>query len=895
MAENVEKQNFILALLAIIVIFTLFLGLLSFIGYINTLRLSAELANEQIAVLAFESKNSIDESLAGGATLEQYPGYNSITDRLVAKEKAVQRIEVRDLHDKLIFEYKQDNNVETGTAFADAPFKLVESGYTQAETDTSFLLTFPLNNRTQVAGNFHLIISKSVDQGLIFESFTYIWMACGGALLLFSVLLFLLMRNPSFRIKIAIIIIWCVCFAALAGYIMYNMYTLTEEKTDRRLDAIAEAVQQRLQNNLTQNIDAEFLSSASHILNDYKMKNPDIGYLSLTNNDTELIHTDFDQAEAVLSGDEHYNLISKDLTGADEDSDTKPVITVAVRKMLIFEKLYPYAKNLLIILAVSIVLVISFLSLVWAARKRNELMSPSETDRKPRALSRELVFPLLLLVIFCEGLLVSFLPMFFKEVTAQAKLDQIMTPLMFSAYFAGFFISLIPCRIVVQRTKLKALLVAGSVLLTSGYFMMAFFNEYYYLISSRALTGMGQGIILISLITLYNRRSSKQENAKKSNFIYFAFAWGMLAGIVFGALLTTYITIHEIFIIAGAVGALILVYSILFIPKIEKAREQLQAPSDGTHPVKKALRTLIDAEFFKSFFFVGIISKAVITGVIFFALPLFLKDKFNLPDIGQIIIVYFACFLLSSFLISKVITKNKHLRIILFLGTQLAGFGLFALGFMNWEHIGGILPNAFASTIFITASLGLLGLSHGLISIPVLRHITQTKSSALWNKSSLATAYLFLAGLGAIAGPLLFAQMLLLLDVQTLTISWFGVLSILCGIFFICGKFTPYESETEPQAEIMTELESAGLENGRMEAEMEEEPQAIPEADIAGEDQASLEGDLEQNAAENLNHNLFDDLDDNLADNSIDDLEDNIEGGSEDNIADIEEDDKDLL
>jgi MFS family permease len=868
MADNEQKQNKILHLIPITVIFLLFLGLLSFTGYLNTVGLSMELSNQATAVLAFESKDSIDAALAAGSTLEQYTEYGTITDSLMAQEKAIQRVEVRDLNNKLIFEYAQEKNVLTSTAFDQAPFRLIESGYTQAETDNAFLLTFPLNNQSRIEGSFHLIISKSITENALFNSFISIWLACGGALLLFSVFLFFLLRAPSTAIKIVITVIWCVCFLALSGYITYNMYNLSEERVHQRLDFIIQALYRKINNKLNQNVDADSLRSALHILNGYKKKDPDISYISLMNNGTELLHTAQDQSEPPLLGDDHYNIVSKKLTTHSEDSGMELTLMMAVRKLLPVEKLFRYAKNLLIILAASMVLSISFLNLVWAARKRKELMSLEDAHQKQRSPSVQLVFPLFLLIIFCEGLLVSFLPMFIKAVVTKARLHHIMTSVIFSASFAGFCLSLIPARTIARRTGLKALITAGSLFMAAGYFTIAFLSEYYYIISARALTGMGQGIIFISLLTLYNRRSSEQEKSKKTNYIPFAFAWGMLIGITSGALLTVYISLNEIFILAGSMGALIFVYSILFIPKIEKAQGETLPSDRQIHPLKRALRTLIDGEFFKSAFFVGMIGESVVTGIILFAMPLFLKDKFNQPEIGQIIVAYFACFLAASFIASKLIRKNKHLRLFLFISTQLAGFALFALGFMNWEHIGRILPNTLATTIFITGALGLLGLSHGLLFISLIRHIFQTKSSALWNSSSLSTAFVFLASICAAACPLLIAQLLIFLNTQALVISWGGILSITGGILFISGRFTPQEAPPQKQEDIITELES----------------------DTADKIEAKDESALEENLDENLALASEENMEENLADDFDEDLEYEFEGEKEDN----EEIDKNL-
>jgi DHA1 family arabinose polymer transporter-like MFS transporter len=801
MAEKNGKAKIIIALVLIILILVVFLGLLAVSGFIDTFRLDTELINEKIVALSRESRDAIEAALAGGISLNQYPGYRNLAKRLFTAEKAVRRLEIIDVNGKPVFEQESQDYgdpVQTSDSFDDTQIKLAKSGYLTAENESSFLLTFPLNNQQEVVGDLHLIVAKSAAFQTVYENYFYIWLGCGGAVFLFALLVFLFLRSLILKIKVTISIIWCIFFLALGVSVIYTMYNLTTLKINEKLEITALSLEQKLNTALTENSGDSFLKTAGQTLNEYKKIDPDLSFIILMNSDLELAHADYEQGKAPLMNEEQYFMVKKELAAQTLSASSKLELLLGAEKSLIIKKLTNNLKNSSIVLLTSIVLSICLLNLAMAARRAKEMPAAESEQVKPSNL--ELVLPLLFLVIFAEGLLVSFLPLFLKGIVEQAHLDQSMTSFIFSAYFAAFWLSLLPARFLAKHGSLKALLVGGALLTASGYFGLAFYSEYLYLIISRGLSGLGQGIIFSALLTVYSQKYSTGEKDVKFNFTFWGYTGGMLLGTAFGALLTSYLGFHEIFIIAAGIGSLVFVYGLLFIPKMEK-QEALPVSS-----FKNVLSTLGDGEFFKSFFFMGMIGRAIISGVICFSLPFLLKDKFSQVEIGQIIIVYFAFLFLSSLCFSKAIAGSKRIRAILFLASQLAGLALYVLGFMNWESLARLLPLPYDQTIFIIASLGLLGFAHGLLYIPASRHVLQTRSSSLWSESSLYSAYHFLESIGLLAGPLLMAQLLIYLDFNALALSWAGVVTFIAGVLFICGKFRPQVLKIKKFEEKLTQV-----------------------------------------------------------------------------------------
>jgi hypothetical protein len=299
---------------------------------------------------------------------------------------------------------------------------------------------------------------------------------------------------------------------------------------------------------------------------------------------------------------------------------------------------------------------------------------------------------------------------------------------------------------------------------------------------------MGQGMIFAGLFTMYERTAGEDNRSGRSSFSFLAYAGGMAVGIGCGSLLASFAALDVLFLAAGGMAAFVFIYTLLFLGGIAPGGAGTGEEGQGEPVIKKIFLTITDGAFFKSFFFLGMIIRIIITGIVIFMLPLLLQETFSLRQLGQLISMYFACLFLSGLVFSGGILKSAHIRFFLFLGTQLAGLALFALGFMNWPPLARILPFPVNTTVFMLAGLGSLGLAHGLLVVPVSGYVSAGKSAAFWSPSSLDSGFSFAQQIGSLAGPLLAVQLMIFLDYNMLVLSWIGVASILGGILFAIGR-----------------------------------------------------------------------------------------------------------
>ncbi len=186
----------------------------------------------------------------------------------------------------------------------------------------------------------------------------------------------------------------------------------------------------------------------------------------------------------------------------------------------------------------------------------------------------------------------------------------------------------------------------------------------------------------------------------------------------------------------------------------------------------------------KTVLLVGISTKAVLTGVIIFALPLLLAGMYFQEDIGQIIMFYAAGVLISSRYASRLTDRARNKSNILLFGMLGAGIGLALMGLMNVQRLD-LLANGAVKTFVVVAGILILGFSHGFIHAPIVTHITETRVAQRIGPSSVASFYRFLERIGHVIGPLIIGSLLLAMNYNSLSISLVGAVIIGLGLLFI--------------------------------------------------------------------------------------------------------------
>jgi predicted MFS family arabinose efflux permease len=270
--------------------------------------------------------------------------------------------------------------------------------------------------------------------------------------------------------------------------------------------------------------------------------------------------------------------------------------------------------------------------------------------------------------------------------------------------------------------------------------------------------------------------------------IVFGFQGGLISGMALGSLFVAFLSPNGVFAIAGGVGAAILAYSACLLPASQK-KATVSTLKESIQRLKTDLSKVVtDLPFLQTLLCIGAPAKAILTGVITFALPLVLGQLGYRPeDVGQIVMLYGLGVVASSGYVSRWVDRTKNTDRILFIGAVMSGCGLAAIGLINSPVVSG---NWYGTALLIVA-VATVGVAHGFINAPVVTHVGQSDLSKRIGAVPVSTAYRFLERGGHVAGPLLLSQLFLLFGQGPNVISGFGIVVALLGVAFVAHRLFP--------------------------------------------------------------------------------------------------------
>ena len=239
------------------------------------------------------------------------------------------------------------------------------------------------------------------------------------------------------------------------------------------------------------------------------------------------------------------------------------------------------------------------------------------------------------------------------------------------------------------------------------------------------------------------------------------------------------------FTISGGIALALALYALLVVParSARPAEEQNGGTlKDLTRHLSLALR---NPDFLRTMVLIGIPAKAVLTGVIIFALPLLLaKQGYREEDIGQIIMIYAAAVVLSSSYVSRLVDRIGRTHEILFWGATICGAGLSLIAFLDWQPPGSAADSALPTTALILG-VAIVGIAHGFINAPVVTHVAESALARKLGASTLTATYRFLERVGHIAGPIVISQLFLIGGQKAELMLWVAGAITLFGLIFL--------------------------------------------------------------------------------------------------------------
>lgn len=764
------------------VVAALSLSLLLYVSTEDARRNYEQIQVESLTAQGRVVQSSIESYLRNDLPLKEYAGFASLAQPL-ADSEGIDAVAVYNRRAQQIFLVK-DKAVASLPPVSDALGRVKQD----IEVDhgaTHIQIVLPLRTRFETVGSIVVFSSKALIYKRLTEKFQPLWFVAGGLALLFAISI--MIASPYLaRVKTPWVQIgYGATFVLMSGFVIATMATLYFDGMQGKARASASTLSQRLSDIVSFDLRIKDIEGLDKTFAEYRKVNPETSEAALLIDKKIEITTDSKKLNKPWASDPSNFEYEISLSSNARKADTSVIVTVP--RAVVFERVLRSVKNFAALFIASALLAGLFLQVASALQQRRQAKEAG--DAAPQANDAALVImkPIFFLAVFLDALSYSFLPKFMQDIAMAGGLSKAAASMPFTAYYLFFAGTLIPAGNLAERFGPKIPMMYGLLLASLGVAGMMLPLDIYGYTAVRCVAGIGQGMLIIGVQNYILAVVAPEKKTQGTAVIVFGFQAGMISGMALGSLLVNYLYPRGIFALGGVVGLIMAAYTLMLIPgQVAKAAT----------PIGVALKKLRDdlgkvvtsGEFLNTLFSIGAPAKAILTGVVTFALPLALTQLDYRPeDVGQIVMLYGLGVIAATGKVSKLVDRTKSTELILFLGAIISGLGLIAVGLMGSRWLG----NGAVSTVMGIAAVFMVGIAHGFINAPVVTHVSQSNLAKRVGVNTAATSYRFLERGGHVLGPVIVSQMFLMWGQGAHIIGWIGGAITILGLLFVARHLIP--------------------------------------------------------------------------------------------------------
>lgn len=595
-----------------------------------------------------------------------------------------------------------------------------------------------MRNRFERVGQLEVTMARAVIDARIDAMLPALIALAGGLVLAFGGFAFWAApRAARGGLAARTVGVYGLVFVIAATAVAASLVSLYAEGAQAKAEAISDSLAQRIRPLLDYGLTLDDVDGLDRVLADYERRNSDIAAVGLMRDGLVSVHTDPAMMGAPWrAAPGAYEFIVKvNPAGAGEEIQ----VGVALPAEVVWKAVGRSVKNFAALLLAS-----GFFAAVFLNVARS--LGGGATSAGARMLT--LMRPIFFVAIFADFLSAGFLPQLLRDEAAALGLGQSATSLAFTAYFATFVAALLPASVWVERRGPRAPVVTGAVLVAAAGALPALTMEFQTLVASRALAGIGQGLLLIGVQSAILANASARERTRATAIIVIGFNGGMISGAAIGSLLVDDLTAEGVFALSSLAALLLALYAARLI---RGGAPEGEGAASFVGLLRHGARAIGSFGFMRAFLLVGAPAKAVLTGVIVFAAPLFLSNQgWTAEDIGQIIMLYASGVLLSTGAASRHVDRTGDSRGVLMLGGVGSALGLAMIGGSSFAGLAPPVEFAIAAGgVFIT------GLAHGCVNAPIVSHIGDTDAAEKLGRPAATAIYRLMERIGHVAGPVL--------------------------------------------------------------------------------------------------------------------------------------------
>lgn len=750
------------------------LSLLLYVGFGEATRTLERFQIDKLASQGRYLQYALNEFLRPGHPIRQFVGFQAKTGDVLASDHGIGAIAVFDPSGRPVFE----NGVGSGRLL-EARHALPAAGgagYDVRADDAVVQVLLPLRNRFEQVATLVVTMDRAVVTDRVRTSFEPLAIAAAGAALGFGVAA----AAVGVRRRRWTQGLFALAFAGVAAMVVATLASLYADGAQAKSKSMADTLAQRLSKVVAYGLDIWEFDGIDDVLKDYQALNPEMSRAGIVVDGVVRFHTD---AEAIGRPWRHdpanYEYVSNMSAGGGRSIE----LAVAIPSDMVFRQTVRSVKNFAALFIASGLMAGVFLQIAGALRGRAGHRAPHsaayerEADREPGGSLLDLAKPIFFVAVASEHLAYSFLPQYLTSITAAAGLSANYVSAPFTLYYLCFALSLLPAGHLSQRVGARPLMIWGLLASAAGLTALAVSGDFLSVCLARAMSGMGQGVLFIAIQSYILDTAPPGRKTRGAAIIVFGFQGGMITGMAIGSLLVAQIGQMQVFGLAAAVAALTAFHAVLVVPgRAHPAFRDRAARAATLKDMARDLgHALRDVEFMRAMLLVGLPAKAVLTGVVIFALPLMLSASgYRQEDIGQILMIYAAAVVLSSSYISAIVDRTQRTGVVLSFGCFLSASALIAVGYFGATGRTEALVSDEAATALTIVAVAVLGLAHGLINAPVVTHVASTEVARRAGAAPATATYRLLERIGHVAGPAIVGQLLASGISTAQSVAWVG-------------------------------------------------------------------------------------------------------------------------
>ena len=759
--------------------------LLLYVGFGDGKRTYELMQLEKLTAQGLFLQNSIEKFLRDGLPLKQYAGFSTLAAPVLESDDDVDALIVYDQAGNAVFTAIDKKR----PALPEPPptVKNVGEAVQVHHGVTHYQVVLPLRSKFETVGSVVVVSPTTTVNKRMRDSFTPLVLMVGLLSTLFAVLVvafkprFVQSKKPWLQIG------YGMTFLVMAIFVVGTLIGLYFEGVQSKARASAFTLSQRLSDVVEFKLDFKDIAGLNNSFKDYRTLNPEVSEAALLIDNSVEITTEQGKIGRAWTSDSGKFEYRVDLSPPDQPRYHSLAVTVL--KSIVFERVTRSVKNFAALFIASAFLSGLFLQVASSIQRLQKSQVETEED-KAAASDAGLVIikPVFFLAVFLDSLTYSFLPKFMQEAATASGVSVGFASAPFTAYYLCFALTLIPAGVFAERRGPKPVILIGLLLAGLSVLGLSLPLGIWEMTGLRGLAGVGQGLLLIGVQNYILAVASPEKKTQGAAIIVFGFQGGLISGMALGSLLVNFLDSSGVFMIAGGVGLTTLIYSLALVPRTERKPATTSVGAAIAKLRDELKKTITNLEFLKILLCIGAPAKAVLTGVITFALPLVLDQAGYRPeDIGQVVMLYGLGVVASSGYVSRMVDRTKNTEMALFIGAVLSGAGMVAIGFMGSRWLGdGLL-----STSVVVVAVLVVGLAHGFINAPVVTHVGQTALAKRIGANPTTTAYRFLERGGHVMGPVLLSQFFLMWGQGAPVIGAIGFAIVVLGLVFVAHRLMP--------------------------------------------------------------------------------------------------------